>query len=453
MVERNHDRKNIFVLGLDDYHLKQFRTIRNADRYSFHNLLDRYEITYADEFPMEKFIEQAKAQLNAFDGSIDGIVGYWDFPTSVLKAMLRKECGLTTPSLESILRCEHKYWARKTQKKVLPEMVPEFRAVDPFDPDSVAAIDLDYPYWLKPVKSHSSYLGFKIHDRAELKRAIELTKQGIHRFGDPLNYAMERADIPPEIAEVDGYHCIAEAMISTGRQCTLEGYVYNGEVVIYGTIDSIRDPKHRSTFARYEYPSRLPAPVKRRMIEAARKAVCETGLDNAPFNIEFYYNQPQDRISLLEINARISKSHIPLFNLVDGASHQQVMVQLAAGEKPDFPANEGPYNAAAKFMYRRYRDAVVSRVPTAEEIEELESVAPGTDIQIEVEEGDRLSEMAYQDSYSYEVAVIFTAGSSHGTLLNRYRRLLDRLPLRFDENFGGGDGSDRKERSERQSAA
>jgi biotin carboxylase len=424
---------------LDDYHLKQFRTIRNNERYAFHNLLDCYEITYADEFPMEKFMAQARTRLDSFDGSVDGIVGYWDFPTSVLKAMLRREYGLTSPSLESILRCEHKYWARLIQKRVVPEMVPEFRAVDPYDAESVAAIDLLYPYWLKPVKSHSSYLGFKIHSRAELDRAITMIRQGIHRFGDPLNYAMERAKVPPEIAQVDGYHCIAEALISAGRQCTLEGYIHDGEVTIYGTIDSIRDRKHRSTFARYEYPSRLPPAVKQRMADAARKVVRETGLDNAPFNIEFYYNKPQDRISLLEINARISKSHIPLFKLVDGASHQQVMVQLAAGERPDFPDNEGPHHAAAKFMYRRYRDAVVTRVPTAEEIEELETLAAGTDIQIEVREGDRLSEMPYQDSYSYEVAVIFTGGPSHDALLRRYRRLLEALQLRFDVS-GHGDG-------------
>lgn len=433
MTESKSGRKKIFVLGLDDYHLRQFGTIRNANRYAFYNLLDRYEITRAPQFPMDKLMDGAKKRLDSFDGSVDGIVGYWDFPTSVMKVMLRQYCGLPTPTLESILRCEHKYWARSIQKRVLPDMVPEFRAVNPFDEDSISAIDLDYPYWLKPVKSHSSHLGFKIHSRAELNRAITLTRKGIHRFGEPLNYAMERANLPPEIAEIDGYHCIAEAMISAGRQCTLEGYVYNGEVVVYGTVDSIRDRKHRSTFARYEYPSRLPVPVRQRMIEATKKVVLETGLDNAPFNIEFYYNQPKDRISLLEINARISKSHIPLFKLVDGASHQQVMVQLAAGESPDFPDNAGPCNAAAKFMHRRYRDAMVTRVPTREEIEELEGLAPGTDIQIEVEEGGLLSEMAYEDSYSYEVAVIFIGGSSHESLLRRHRRLLRRLSLHFDE--------------------
>lgn len=449
MTESMNHKKNIFVLGLDDYNERQFGTIRDADRYAFHNLLDRYEITHARDFPMDTLMRKAKERLDSFQGSIDGIVGYWDFPTSVLKVMLRDYCGLPTPSLESVLRCEHKYWSRQVQKGVLPDMVPEFRAVDPFDDDSINAIDLDYPYWLKPVKSHSSHLGFKIHSRVELNRAIELTRKGIHRFGEPLNYAMERANVPPEIAEIDGYHCIVEAMISAGRQCTLEGYVHRGEVVVYGTVDSIRDRKHRSTFARYEYPSRLPVPVRQRMIEATKKVLKATGLDNAPFNIEFYYNQPKDRISLLEINARISKSHIPLFRLVDGASHQQVMVQLAAGETPDFPDNAGPCSAAAKFMYRRYRDAVVTRVPTRGEIEALESLAPGTDIQIEVKKGGLLSEEAFADSYSYEVAVIFMGGRSHESLLRRYRGLLQRLPLYFDERLAenGSASLDMEERA------
>jgi len=442
MTDGTRDRKNIFVLGLDDFHRRQFETIENAGDYAFHDLIGIGPVAFADEYPMDELMRSAIRTLDSFDGSVDGIVGYWDFPTSVLLPMLREHCGLPTPSLESVLRCEHKYWSRSIQKRVLPGMVPEFQAVDPFDESSVRAISLDYPYWLKPVKSHSSYLGFRIHDAAERDRAIRRMREGIAHFGEPLNYAMERADLPPDIAAVDGCHAIAEAMISTGRQCTLEGYVHDGEVVIYGIVDSVRDRKHRSTFARYEYPSRLPVPVKKRMIDAAKAVMRETGLDGGPFNIEFYYNQPHDRLSLLEINARASKSHFPLFNLVDGASNQQILVELALGRRPAFPRGEGRYHAAAKFMYRRYRDAVVSHVPTEAEIDALKAKMPGTEILIEVDKGRRLSTMAYQDSYSYEVAVIFLGGRSHESLLRRYRRLLGNLPLRFERRAAAsGTGS------------
>ena len=51
---------------------------------------------------------------------------------------------------------------------------------------------------------------------------------------------------------------MAEQVIG-GRQCTVEGYVHDGEVVPYGTVDSIRYPQVLSFFY-YLYPSTLPAP-------------------------------------------------------------------------------------------------------------------------------------------------------------------------------------------------
>ena len=65
---------------------------------------------------------------------------------------------------------------------------------------------------------------------------------------------------------------------------------------------------------------------------------------------------------------------------------------------------------------------------------------PGTEILVDVEQGSRLSDMAYQDSYSYEVAVIFMGGRSHESLLRRYRRLLRELPLRFERRAAAGGG-------------
>lgn len=52
-------------------------------------------------------------------------------------------------------------------------------------------------------------------------------------------------------------------------------------------------------------------------------------------------------IRLLEVNTRVSQSHSDVFEKVDGSSNQQVTVQVACGEKPDFPFREGQFNCAA----------------------------------------------------------------------------------------------------------
>jgi biotin carboxylase len=150
---------------------------------------------------------------------------------------------------------------------------------------------------------------------------------------------------------------------------------------------------------------------------------------NAPFNMEFFWDQDSDRIWLLEINTRISKSHAPLFFRVDGCYHHQVMLDLALQRRPQFPRRQGEYAYAAKFMLRRYSDARVGRVPTAEAVARLQAANEGVEIQIAVKPGMRLSSLKDQDSYSYEVAALFIGGDSPTDLEARYRRVIEQLPL------------------------
>lgn len=76
--------------------------------------------------------------------------------------------------------------------------------------------------------------------------------------------------MPEEIQLVTAHHCILEALISAGRQCTLECYVLRAEVQVYGVIDTVRDRRHRSVLSRYVYPSSPPDALQHRMISCAR---------------------------------------------------------------------------------------------------------------------------------------------------------------------------------------
>jgi biotin carboxylase len=424
--------RNVFIVGCDDFNLEQIRSVRGAADCRFHPLCELREIKWERHPSLEEIVRGCLQELRDFPGSVDAIVGWWDFPVSTVLPILRRELGLPGPTLESLLRCEHKYWSRLEQRRVVGDHVPRFAAVDPFAQDAAEAIGLDFPFWLKPVKSASSYLGFLVRDRRELERALEAIRQGIRRLAEPFNWILGQAELPAEIAAVDGWHCIAEALISRGSQCTLEGYVHRGDVRIYGVVDSVRTGAHRSSFARYQYPSILPRRVHGRMIDITRRFMEHIGYDDSPFNIEFYWDRETDRLSLLEVNTRISKSHTPLFKLVDGEYHHAVMLDLALGRRPDFPHREGACRVAAKFMLRHHRDARVTRVPTDEEIGRLRERFPEVQVQIEVEEGMRLSELASQDSYSYEIAVIFLGADSQPELLRRYRACLDLLDFRLE---------------------
>ena len=426
--------RNVFVYGLDDFHRKQLATIRHAEQLSFHQLLEHDEAIHPERFPVDRMLEKSERILEGFNGSVDAVCTYWDFPTSTLVPILRERHDLPGAGLVPVLKLEHKYWARLEQQAAVPDLTPPFDWVDPFADDPAAHLNLGFPFWLKPIKAHSSYLGFRIHNHAEFRDAIRQIRQGIYQFGDPFNAILEKAALPEEVAPIGGYHCIAEGIISAGQQCTLEGYVRGGEVTVYGVVDSIREGRHRSSFNRYQYPSRLPRRVQERMVDAAGRVMHRTGYDDAPFNMEFFWDRGSDRLALLEVNARCSKSHSPIFHMVDGASHFQVMVNLGLGRAPDFPHRQGDYRTAAKFMLRVFEPGRVTRVPSTADIERLHARFPEARVRVLVESGQDLSALRFQDSYSYELADLFLGGHDRADLLARSREAQEILGFRVDHS-------------------
>ena len=421
--------KNIFVFGADKFNLSLMRSLESAQEYCFHELYQYAEVKTGKEFPVKALYEGAVARLQKHPGSVDAIVGYWDFPVSTMLPLFCQAFDLSSPSFEAVLKCEHKYWSRLEQRRVIPQYIPDFCAVDPFKEDYRQQITLDYPFWLKPVKAVLSHLGFMVRSDSELDVAIGEIRKKIHCFAEPFNYLLQFASLPNDVAAVDGYHCIAEGIISRGQQCTLEGYVFDGKLRVYGAVDSIREGEHGSSFSRYQYPSSVPQAVQDKMVAVTKRFFTSIGFDNGPFNIEYYWDKESDHIWLLEINPRISKSHCPLFRNVDGMSHHLVMLELALGKQPVFPHRQGLYRYAAKFMWRTHADALVNRVPTSQEMQAVTRRIAGTDIQLHVHEGMRLSELNYQDSYSFEIATVFVGGDTEQELLQKYRDVQQALPL------------------------
>jgi len=425
--------KNIFVIGLEPFNLALLEQMAGARDYAFHTLLTYEEAVCpaSSHIEFDQLLRTAEERLYTFNGSVDAIIGYWDFPSSALAAILQKEFGLAGPTLESVARCQHKYWSRCEQRAILPDMIPRFVALDPFDDAPLNRIALSYPFWIKPIKAHSSYLGFAIEDEEDFRAALPVIRNNISDFADSFNEFLQRVNVPDEIAAIGGYHCIAEEMISAGHQCTLEGYADDDDATVYGIVDSVREGERQSSFARYQYPSRLPDEVQSRMTDAAVRLVRHIDYRHAPFNVEFYWDENSGRIWLLEINARISKSHSPLFKLVDGETHQKVAIDLALGRKPAMPHRQGPYRIAGKFMMRVFEDSVVTAVPGPEDFARVRREFPEAMVRLMVAEGQRLAHLLYQDSYSFEIAEVFLGADSEGELLQKYDRVCSLLPFEF----------------------
>lgn len=407
-------RKNVFLIGLNPFNRAKLETVTHARQLEFHGLLEE-----PHHYDVPGMLAQADRELRGFPGSIDAVVGYVDFPISTMLPILCARFGLRTPSLESVLKCEHKYWARLEQKKVVPRCIPRFVTFDPFDDDALAKIRLPFPFWIKPIKSSGSYLGFRVSSERDFRHAVPKIRAGIAKLAKPFNFVLKRATLPPEVARVDGYKCMAEQLVS-GRQCTLEGYVFEGKVDYHGVVDSIREPNH-SSFARYEYPSRLPRRVRNRMAKIGTKVLTRIGFDNSGFNMEFFWDPRRQRIWLLEINTRVAQHHSDLFQKVDGTTNHEVPIQIALANRPNIPHREGPFHRAAAFFIRAHRDAVVAETPSPGHIQTMERRFPGTIVQLQVKPGMRLSELHEQDSYSYILAIVYMGASSQKQLLANWR--------------------------------
>ncbi len=419
-------KQHLFVLGAEPFNMERLTHLPAAEYCEFHSGLDLADVRHIEEFDMEAIIDETFEKIASAGVPVDGVVAYFDFPASTLVPIVAQRFGLRGPTVRSVMKCENKFWSRIEQRKVAVEHVPQFQAVDPFDENPIAQLNLVPPFWVKPIKSFRSYLAFRINDEREFAFAMEQMRQGLEKMNRPFQYLMERYRMP-ELFTTMKESAIAESMIS-GSQCTLEGYVFEGQVIGYGVVDSVREGD-RSSFSRYEYPSSLPLDVQYRMIEIARRVVSQLDLDDSPFNMEFFYNQTEDHIHLLEINPRISQAHVDMFEKVHGYSHQQVMVDIALGKRPAPMERRGQYQVAANFMLRVFEDGEVTRVPTEEELAAVRERFPGADFKISVSEGDNLSELEGQDSYSYELANILLGADSRGDLLDNYDRALEMLPF------------------------
>lgn len=416
--------KNVFVVAPEDVHWSELQTVAGVgDWLQVHPLLSSDDVVHVERIDVRAVLDKARAQLDAFQGTVDGIIAQWDFPTTMLVPILCNERGLPSPKLEAVVRCGHKYWSRVAQRDSIGEMTPRFTLVDPFSDTAADDIDLEFPFWMKPVKAFASQLGFAIHDRAELEDALEKTRAQIRRLAEPYDEILEAAGVPDEIRALGGMYCIAEELLS-GVQIAHEGFVLDGDVVFHGTLDMERE---HNAFTRFIWPSQKPDTVITRMEDATRKLLKHIGYDNGCFNAEFVWDPETDRLAFIEVNPRISQSHSPMCMWVDGRSNHEVAIDVALGREPLYDPGSGEYEVAAKFMEHVAQDGRVARVPSESEVEELQARFAPAIIQVLVEPGEKLSEMLDQDAYSFCYADVYMAAHSRDELFRKHDALLDSL--------------------------
>lgn len=436
MEELAMTKKNILILAQDDYNFRQYQSVQNVENYRFTELLTHKEI-YAEDRNLNEMIDLANFRMDNFDGRIDGVVSPWDFPCSFLVPYLKNRYHLPSPSMEAYFKCEHKYWSRLEQRKVTSEHIPLFSAVNPFEEN--VEVELSYPFWIKPIKSFQSHLGFYISNEKDLVSALKIIRKKIPQIGKPFNEALQHCPLPKEIEHIDGMYCIAEEIIQLPQQVTIEGYVFNGQCESYAFFDSLREPG-KSTFSGYFYPSFLSGDMKEELSRFTRKIIKQLGLDNTTFNMEYFLDEKTGEFYLLEINVRSSQSHSEIFRKRHGFPINQIAINILENKKPSFTFR-GDFDYAAKFFIRSEKEGRVASIPNRSDLLKIQHKYPDAVVDLQVRDGMMLEDMDFQDSYSFELAQIHIGGSTKDEVHSKFEGIKNQLNFKIEDNHATGEST------------
>lgn len=352
-----------------------------------------------------------------------GVIGCGDYPGCMFSAWIANELGLPGPSARSVVLLSHKLYSRQIQARSVPEATPAFAQVGPWRkrlPDGLAL-----PFFVKPIKGTMSVRAQMVERSEDFAEAVRWSWRELRAWAGMWPYAQMLSAYGMARASILAF--IAEAPLR-GVQVTVDGFVEGGAVTVMGVVDSVMYPGTQS-FKRFEYPSSLPAEVQARMIEITGRFVAASGLRQTTFNVEMFYDAEADRISIIELNPRMSYQFSDLYLRVDGRSSMEVQLALATGEPVNWRAGAGPERVAASFVERRFRDAVVLRVPGPRELQALQMRFPGVHVELLCHAGDRLSAHP-QDLASFRTCITNLAAPTREALLADYE--VARSMLAFD---------------------
>ncbi|HVV69010.1 MAG TPA: ATP-grasp domain-containing protein [Gammaproteobacteria bacterium] len=432
MERHKKPKKNVLVVCTTCRDRRELQTDTFQQHYNIH--FQNYDDSILDRILCKCLTNMPQAFVPADDlnhlldfckkNAIDGLFSTDDYPGSIYASILAHRLGLPGPTPQSVLTCQHKYYSRIAQKHIVPEATPDFQLIDP-QKFSQSTFNLPFPAFIKPVKSYFSIMAEKILDKTQLEKNItQLLPPDL--FLQQLNWFLRNySDF-----DLSGNYLIAENLL-TGWQVTLEGFVYNKQVIIMGIIDSIMYPGTYS-FERFVYPSQLPQSAQQSMMEIAKRFILGIDLDNTFFNIEFMYNPEDGTQHIIEVNPRICSQFADLYEKVDGYNSYQALVELALGQRPEIKHRQGKFNIAASFVLRRFNNKLAAKVPTEQDFFTFHHTFPEGRFEMHLQKGQYLDAIM-QDGKSYRYGLIHLGASDEQELFAKFEASKKLLPFEFTD--------------------
>jgi hypothetical protein len=286
-------------------------------------------------------------------------------------ALVAERLGLPGAKPESILAAQHKLHARRVLAQVAPDANLRCTGLDEGDGARVPG-DLDYPVFVKPVKGAFSVLARRVEESGQLRAHLRFDwseRWLIRQLVEPFERVC-RARLPQAGS---AYRMLLEEPVAPQTaQFNLDGWVQDGRVHALGVVDAIMYPGTQA-FMRWEHPSRLAAAVQQRALEVAQRFLGAIGYAHGFFNLEFFYDDHDDCLSVIECNPRLASQFSDLYERVHGVDAHGMALALALGTDPQsLPLRRPTAGVAASLVYRAFGlNSVVPPAPAAPQREAL----------------------------------------------------------------------------------
>ena len=325
-------------------------------------------------FDMDRFVNRLAKKAKSKGWT--AVVSSQEQFGALTAAMLAEKMGWPGTPVKAVLACQHKIYAREVLQRVCPQANPKFSVLDA-EYGADVPHGLNYPLFVKPVKAAFSVLARVVHSHQELTAhtrfgAWELWV--IRRLVEPFERVFQkcmRLEHGPQTA----HRLMLEEPIS-GPQFNLDGYVWKGNASLFGVVDAIMYPGTQA-FMRWDYPSRLHTSIQQRALDVAQAFLTEVGFDPGQFNMEFFYNEAEDRLTVIEFNPRMASQFSDLYLRVDGVDLHACAIAMAHGKHPDSERRVAPTaGAASSLVYRNFSPEKYCPMPNSSQTAQFNQSFP-----------------------------------------------------------------------------
>ncbi len=328
-------------------------------------------------FDMDRFV--AKLAKQAAAKGWTAVSSQHEQFGALAAALLAEKMGWPGTPAAAVVACQHKLYARDVLQRVCPQANTDFARL-PAAYGEPAPDGLHFPRFVKPVKAAFSVLAKVVRSRQEL--------HSFTRFGAYELWVIKRLVEPFEriarrlLPQAGTAHSMMLEEPVHAAQYSLDGVVQDGDILPLGVVDSIMYPGTQA-FMRFDYPSRLPQTVQANALDVARKFLTEVGFTHGLFNMEFFYDQTSDKLTVIEFNPRMASQFADLYLRVDGIDLYAMAVALAHGQDPWALPRARPSAQAASSMVYRVFDATsahltqsIPPMPTPGQLAQLTALFP-----------------------------------------------------------------------------